>query len=79
MVLKDPERPEPLSDRADETNIRGCLKRPSSKARSFREGVTILTCTATDHGRPGAFERYIYLASVGTKSALGPNASAIKL
>lgn len=47
--------------------------------RSFKGGVTVLSCTVTDHGGPGAFERYIYLVSAGTKSALGPNASAIKL
>lgn len=30
-------------------------------------------------GTGAAFERYIYLASVGAKSAQGPNASAIKV
>ena len=33
----------------------------------------------TIHGGPAAFERHIYLASVGAKSAQGPNASAIKV
>ncbi|KOX76992.1 hypothetical protein WN51_10386 [Melipona quadrifasciata] len=33
----------------------------------------------TIHGGPAAFERHIYLASAGAKSAQGPNASAIKI
>jgi len=41
--------------------------------------MIILALLPTDHGGLGVFERYIYLTSVGTKSALGPNASAIKL
>lgn len=46
---------------------------PASKSQTRRASVSVV------HGGPWAFERHIYLASVRTKSALGPNASAIKL
>lgn len=49
------------------------------KTQSFKGQTTILALLPTDHEGLEAFEKHIYLTSVGTKSALGPNASAIKL